>query len=159
MNPAIVNIASGNYIQSGFLFNATTYLQESGLLIAKDSTGNDSNGSREINEFFTDIIKKIINSIAKDVTAFYLTPGKPRMLHITDRHILSVLPTQTSIQSATKRRIERIPKQLEIAKLEKLRNSKFFIATNGYNIDNYLSYFSEGFSFYDKYLNNNIKED
>ena len=74
------------------------------------------------------------------------------MLRLTDRHILFVLPTQSSIQSATKRRIERIPKQLEIAKLEKLRNSKFSIATNGYNIDNYLYYFSEGFAFYDRIL-------
>ena len=152
MNPAMVSTGAGNYTSSGFLFDAVTYLQENGLLVAKDPTGSDSQKVREINEFFSGAIRQIVSSIAKDVTNFYLSPGKPRMLRLTDRHILSVLPTQSSIQSATKRRIERIPKQLEIAKLEKLRNSKFSIATNGYNIDNYLYYFSEGFAFYDRIL-------
>lgn len=151
-NPPGVSAASGSHVQSRFLFNAVAYLQENGLLIVNDSTGNDSSGAREINEFFTDVIRKIVRSIARDVTAFYLAPGRSRMLRLTDRHILSVLPTQSSIQAATKRRIERIPKQLEIAKLEKLRGSKFFIATNGYNIDNYLHYFAEGFAFYDRML-------
>ncbi|EFO65652.1 Hypothetical protein GLP15_3367 [Giardia lamblia P15] len=151
-NPAGVSTGAGNHVLSGFLFDAVTYLQENGLLIVKDPTGSDSQKAREINEFFSGMIKQIISSIARDITTFYLVPGKPRMLRLTDRHILSVLPIQSGIQSATRRRIERIPKQLEIAKLEKLRNSRFFMATNGYNIDNYLYYFSEGFAFYDRML-------